>query len=135
MSTDYELFKGKNLSSLFEDIYNNQTNKKQQISIVIKEMRDMVRHAGDLAVVGPIIRDLIDTSVKNDETLIKLATIAQRLVISEQKNEGEEGFLTAAEREKLLSEIDEIEEDIEEEVIPEEKVKKAKEKVQVNDVS
>ena len=28
MSTDFELFPGKNLSGLFEDIYNNQLNKK-----------------------------------------------------------------------------------------------------------
>lgn len=135
MSTDYQLFKGKDLSGLFEDIYNNQTRKKEHISDVIQEMRNMVRHAGDLAVVGPIIRDLIDTSVKNDETLIKLATIAQRLVIAEQKNEGEDGFLTAEERERLLSEIDEIDEEISEESIDEEHVEEVKEKIQVNDVS
>ena len=31
MSTEFELFKGKTLGSLFEDIYNNQTQKKAKI--------------------------------------------------------------------------------------------------------
>ena len=38
MSTDFELFPGKNLSGLFEDIYNNQINKKKHISEVIFEL-------------------------------------------------------------------------------------------------
>lgn len=109
MSTDFELFPGKNLSGLFEDIYNNQISKKQRISEVIQEMRNMVRHAGDLAVVGPLINNLIETSVKNDDLLIKLATIAQRLVISNNKSEGEDGYLSAEERNQLLQEINEVE--------------------------
>lgn len=136
MSTDFQLFPGKNLSGLFEDIYNNQVRKKRHISDVIQEMRNMVRHAGDLAVVGPIVKDLIETSVKNDETLVKLATIAQRLVIAESKSEGEEGFLTKEERERLLSEIDEIEEEIEEEaVMTKEEIEEVKEKVEETDAS
>lgn len=113
MSTDFELFPGKNLSGLFEDIYNNQINKKKHISEVIFELRKMVRHAGDMAVIGPIIKDLIDTSVRNDDQLVKLATIAQRIIASNQKSEGEAGFLTEAEREQLLSEIEQVQDDIE----------------------
>ena len=113
MSTDFELFPGKNLSGLFEDIYNNQINKKKHISEVIHELRKMVRHAGDMAVIGPIIKDLIDTSVRNDDQLVKLATIAQRIIASNQKSEGESGFLTEAEREQLLAEIEQVQDDIE----------------------
>ena len=109
MSTDFELFPGKNLSGLFEDIYNNQINKKKHISDVIHEMRKAIRHAGDMAVIGPIIKDLIDTSVRNDEQLIKLATIAQRIIASNSKSEGEDGFLTKEEREQLLQELQEVE--------------------------
>jgi hypothetical protein len=113
MSADFELFPGKNLSGLFEDIYNNQINKKKHISEVIAELRKMVRHAGDMGVLGPIIKDLIDTSVRNDDQLVKLATIAQRIIASNQKSEGDSGFLTDAEREQLLSEIEQVQDDIE----------------------
>ena len=65
MSNDYELFKGKNLSSLFEDIYNNQLSKKSKISGLIEELKKMIRHAGDVASVGPIISSLIDIQLHN----------------------------------------------------------------------
>ena len=112
MSTDFELFPGKNLSGLFKDIYQNQVNKKEKISSMIDEFKKMVRHAGDVAVMGPIIKDLIDSSVKNDDHLIKLATIAQRIVAADKKSEGEAGFLSAEERAQLLAEIDQVQEEV-----------------------
>ena len=107
MSTNFELFPGKNLSGLFEDIYDNQQNKKQRISELISEMKKIIRHAGDMAVIGPIIKDLVDTSVRNDESLIKMAAIAQRMIASKDKVDGDTGFLSDDEKEQLLSELEE----------------------------
>ena len=107
MSTQFELFPGKNLSGLFEDIYENQKNKKQRISELIAEMKKVLRHSGDMAVIGPIIKDLVDTSVKNDDSLIKMAAIAQRIIASKDKVDGDTGFLSDDEKEQLLKEIEE----------------------------
>ena len=107
MSTDFELFPGKNLSGLFKDIYDNQQNKKQRISELIAEMKKVIRHAGDMAVIGPIIKDLVDTSVKNDDALIKMAAIAQRIIGAQHKAEGDAGFLSDEEKEQLLSQLEE----------------------------
>jgi cytochrome c551/c552 len=107
MSTDFELFPGKNLSGLFKDIYENQVNKKQRISELIAEMKNVIRHAGDMAVIGPIIKDLVDTSVKNDDSLIKMAAIAQRIIGAQHKAEGDTGFLSDDEKEQLLKQLDE----------------------------
>jgi hypothetical protein len=107
MSTDFELFPGKNLSGLFKDIYENQQNKKQRISELIAEMKKVIRHAGDMAVIGPIIKDLVDTSVKNDDALIKMAAIAQRIIGAQHKAEGDTGFLSDEEKEQLLKQLDE----------------------------
>ena len=60
MSTEFELFPGKSLSGLFKDIYDNQQNKRARISELIAEMKKIIRHAGDMAVIGPIIKDLVD---------------------------------------------------------------------------
>jgi len=107
MSTDFELFPGKNLSGLFKDIYENQVNKKQRISELIAEMKKVIRHAGDMAVIGPIIKDLVDTSVRNDDSLIKMAAIAQRIIGAQHKAEGDTGFLSDEEKEQLLSQLEE----------------------------
>ena len=106
MSTNFELFPGKNLSGLFKNIYDNQQNKKQKISELIAEMKNVIRHAGDMAVIGPILKDLIDTSVRNDESLLKMAAIAQRMVASKEKVDGDTGFLSDKEKEQLLQQLE-----------------------------
>ena len=106
MSTNFELFPGKNLSGLFKNIYDNQQNKKQKISELIAEMKKVIRHSGDMAVIGPIIKDLVDTSVRNDESLLKMASIAQRMVASKEKVDGDTGFLSDQEKEQLLQQLE-----------------------------
>jgi hypothetical protein len=113
MSTEFELFKGKNLSSLFEDIYNNQLSKKAKISTLIEELKKMIRHAGDVASIGPILSSLIDSSVKNDDQLVKLATIATRIISAEKKTEGQDGFLSEFEKNQLLQELEETKQEVE----------------------
>lgn len=107
MSTNFELFPGKDLGSLFKDIYDNQQHKKQRISELIAEIRKSIRHTGDMAVLAPVIKDLVDSSVRNDDSLIKMAAIAQRIVASSQKNEGDTGFLSDDEKEQLLHQLEE----------------------------
>lgn len=126
---EFEVFKGKSLSSLFQDIYLNQVNKKVKISSYIDELKNYIRHAGDVAVIGPIIKDLIETSVKNDEQLVKLATIAQRIMISQNKGEGDSGFLTEAEKKQLLQQLDDVKAEVEDDILSVEKeIKKITEK-------
>jgi hypothetical protein len=108
MSSDYTIFDGKNLSSLFKDIYDNQVNKKKNISEMIESLRKLIKNVGEAAVIAPIIKDLIEISVKNDEQLIKLATIAQRLAIAETKNVGEDGWLSESEKKQLLQDMEEV---------------------------
>ena len=101
MSADFELFPGKNLGGLFKDIYDNQQTKKLRISELIAEMKKLIRHSGDMAVMGPIIRDLIDSSIKNDDSLVKMAAIAQRIIGAQHKAEGDAGFLSNEEKELI----------------------------------
>jgi carboxylesterase type B len=117
MSTNFELFPGKDLSGLFKDIYENSKSKKVRISDLIAEMKKIIRHSGDMAVIGPIIKDLVDTSVRNDESLIKMAAIAQRMIASDNKSEGDLGFLSDKEKTQLLQQLEdtvsEVKEDTE----------------------
>lgn len=107
MASEFQLFDGKNLSSLFKDIYDNQQVKKKNISEMIESLRKLIRNVGEATVLAPIIRDLIDSSIKNDDHLIKLATIAQRLAAAEAKGIGEDGWLSESEKEQLLQDMEE----------------------------
>ena len=108
MNTEFELFPGKNLSGLFSDIYTNQKTKKLRISGLIKDVKDLLKSATDYATLGPLLRDLVDSSIKNDDSLVKLATIAQRIISASIQSDGvDAGVLTDAEKEQILKEIDE----------------------------
>ena len=106
MGAEFQLFDGKNLSSLFKDIYDNQQVKKKNISEMIESLRKLIKSVGEATVIAPIIRDLIDSSIKNDDHLIKLATIAQRLAQAEAKGIGEDGWLSEHEKAQLLTELE-----------------------------
>jgi hypothetical protein len=106
MSSEFQLFDGKNLSSLFKDIYENQQNKKKNISDLIESLRKLIRNVGEATVIAPIIKDLIDVSVKNDDHLIKLANLATKLASAEAKGIGEDGWLSEQEKEQLLADME-----------------------------
>lgn len=113
MNEDFELFPGKNLSGLFQDIYNNQSTKKERISHLISDWKSKIKHNGDVAIIGPIIKDLIDSSVKNDDHLVKLATIAQRIMLANNKGGGDDGFLSEVEKAQLLKDLEETKHEVE----------------------
>ena len=114
MASEFQLFDGKNLSSLFKDIYENQQNKKKNISDLIESLRKLIKNVGEATVIAPIIKDLIEVSVKNDEHLIKMATIAQRLAAAEAKGIGEDGWLSETEKAQLLNEMEDTINQVEE---------------------
>ena len=113
MSNDFELFPGKSLNGLFEDIYNNQVQKKAKISDLINELKKMVRSTSDMGNLGPLINSLIDSSIKNDDHLVKLASIATKIVAADKKTEGQEGFLSAFEKDQLLRDLEDTKAEVE----------------------
>ena len=103
MSQDYELFEGKSLSSLFKDIYDNSVHNKKQLEVLVKEVAGFIKD-GDMAVqLIPMIKEYLDINVKNDEQLVKLATVVQRLIAAEARGGSDSEFgLSDSEKEQLL---------------------------------
>ena len=82
MAIDYEIFDGKSLSSLFKDIYDNTEYNKKQLDILTKELVTFIKD-GDTAVqLVPMIKEYLEINVKNDDQLVKMAGIVQRLISS-----------------------------------------------------
>ena len=92
MDSEKEIFKGKKLSDLFEEIYNNSKETKSQVKGLIGELKPLIENIGDATLLVPMIKEYMEIGVKNDEALIKLATIVQRLEIAQTKGAGEEMF-------------------------------------------
>jgi gas vesicle protein len=108
MSQEFELFKGTNFSDLMRDVYHNSKKKSRQIDTLIKNLEPMIKNIGDATVIVPLIKDYLEVSVKNDDALVKLAAVVQRLVTANSKDdEGNEFGLSEDERKRLLEEAEE----------------------------
>ena len=107
MSTEFELFKGTSFSDLMKDIYHNSKKKSRQIDGLIQELQPLIKNVGDATVIVPMIKEYLEVSVKNDDALVKLAAVVQRLVSASNKSEdGSEFGLSDDERERLLREAE-----------------------------
>ena len=106
MSNDYEIFKGKSLSSLFQDIYENQNYNRKQLDVLTRNITAMVKD-GDTAVqIVPMIKEYLEINVRNDELLVKLANIVQKIISSENKGEAESEFgLSELEKQDIMNTI------------------------------
>ena len=107
MSSEFELFQGTNFSDLMRDIYHNSKKKSRQIDSLIKELQPLIQNTGDATVIVPMIKDYLEVSVKNDDALVKLAAVVQRLVSATSKDDdGNEFGLTEDERKRLIEEAE-----------------------------
>ena len=109
MANEYEIFEGKTLSSLFKDIYKNSEYNRKQLDVLTKEIVGFIKD-GDTAIqIVPMIKEYLEINVKNEEVLVKMAGIVQKIIASEQKIGSENEFgLSEMEKEQLLKGIDEV---------------------------
>jgi hypothetical protein len=111
MSLDKEIFSGKTLSDLFSEIHDNSTNTRVQVKALIGELKPLVENVGDATLIVPMIKEYMEIGVKNDEQLIKLATIIQRIESAAAKGETSDMFDFDG-LQDLLDESKEIEEQV-----------------------
>ena len=96
MSDEKEIFEGKTFQDLTKDIYENTTKRKVQIDLLISEIHGFITTIDDVVMVAPIIKEYMDTAVRNDEHLVKLAGVLQR-IISKSSGESDESMLLSDE--------------------------------------
>ena len=106
MKSKDEIFDGKTFQDLTRDIYDNQKNKKLQLDLLIQEIHGMIQTMDDAVMVAPLIKELFEVAVKNDEHLVKLAGVYQR-ILSKTSGGEETTLLSDAEKEDLINALQE----------------------------
>jgi len=102
MSLDFEIYDGKKYTDLLKDIVKNHKSKQNQIKTLTDQLVDMVSEPGDAVMVVPLIKGYLDSDIKNDESLVKLAQILQK---ANQTTEGADGMFSEKDLELLFSDI------------------------------
>ena len=112
MEKDFKIFGDKNFSDLSKEIYENNKLKKTQIDLLIQEVHGYIQGIEDIAIVGPIIKELMDVGIKNDDNLVKLATLYQRIMSKQTVDESDVGLLSEEEKEQLMASLEDVAEDL-----------------------
>ena len=106
LDKDTVFFKDTSFSDLLEDVYDNVQTKRSQIDTLIKELQPFMRSIGDAAVIVPLIKEYMEVAVKNDEHVVKIVAVLQRLISAGMRGTEDGDVLTEAEKEQLLHELD-----------------------------
>ena len=115
MSNEKEIFEGKTFQDLTKDIYENTTKRKVQIDLLISEIHGFITTIDDVVMVAPIIKEYMDTAVRNDEHLVKLAGVLQRIISKSQGESDESMLLSDDEKAELMGTLQDTVADLEKE--------------------
>ena len=106
---DVTIFGNTSLSDLFKQIHKNNKDIDKKIEDFIDTMKPMATaNVGNATNLMPVVKDLIDVNVKNNEQLVKMAAIAQRAATS-NTNSGTD-LIDMSEIEALLAEQKNVQE-------------------------
>ena len=115
MSNEKEIFEGKTFQDLTKDIYENTTKRKTQIDLLISEIHGFITTIDDVVLVAPIIKEYMDTAVRNDEHLVKLAGVLQRIISKSQGESDESMLLSDEEKAELMGTLQDTVDDLQKE--------------------
>jgi len=110
MGLETTIFGKKTVSDVLKEIYDNSRNKDKQINALIGELKPLVENIGDATLVVPMIKEYLEVGVKNDEHLIKMVALVQRLEGSGGKDSND--FFNPEELAKLMEQSEEIGKDV-----------------------
>ena len=108
MELEKEIFPGKTLAHLVEEVYNKHKSQDSTIKSEILRLADMIEGPGDAIVLVPMIKGLLDSSLKNDEVLMKILAAFQKSADAKDKSVEDGGLLSEKDIEQLMSEVTSI---------------------------
>ena len=115
-----KLFGNKKFSDLLKEIHVNQKDKEVQLRSLIEGLKPLINSPGEATMIVPLIKEYMELAIKNDDLLIKMASVVQRALNSKAADENE--LLSEADKEMLFQSLQEMNKNVEEDTIKLEKI-------------
>lgn len=103
MDLDKEVFQGKKVADIVKEAYEKHQEQDYVIKNEISRLSEMITSPGEALAIAPMIKPLIDSSLKNDEVLVKILNLFQKSQAAEAKGQEGDGILTEKDIEQLWS--------------------------------
>ena len=103
MNLDFDVYDGKTFRELCKDVVQRSESKKDQLDTLFTEIRGLIKGSNEAQVFLPRLKEFLDVGIKNDEQLVKLASVVQRLQSTQlEASGGDTAGLTDEEKEQLV---------------------------------
>lgn len=90
---------------ILKDIYNNSEESRETMRVLVEQLSSLITSPKDAIALMEHINGLLDARIKNDDLLVKLATIVGRMIqkeMSESSTDDGAFGLSEEERQQLL---------------------------------
>jgi altronate dehydratase len=104
MDYNKEIFKGKTIAKLMEEAYKDKNEKSNQLRAMINQLKDLITDGGDAVMMVPLIKEYMDLLIKNDDVIIKMLGIIQKIESASARAVEENGGVRSDRDRQLLFE-------------------------------
>lgn len=108
MELEKQIFKGKTVGDLVEEVYNKHKSQDALIKQEIMRLADMIESPGDAIVIVPLLKEFVNSGLKNDEVLMKILNLFQKAEEKKKETGQDTGLLTEKDIEQLFSEVTDL---------------------------
>jgi ferritin len=108
MELEKNIFKGKTLGDIVEEVYNKHKSQDALIKHEISRLADMIESPGDAIVIVPLLKEFVNSGLKNDEVLMKILNLFQKAEEKKKDTGQDNGLLTEKDIEQLFSEVTDL---------------------------
>ena len=109
MDYNKEIFKGKTVAKLMEEAYRDKNEKSNQLRGMINQLKDLITDGGDAVMMVPLIKEYMDLLIKNDDVIIKMLGIIQKIETAAARAQEENGgIMSDRDRQLLFESLDDL---------------------------
>lgn len=105
MELDKQVFGEKKVGDLLQEIYEKHSKKSEELKNEISRLGEMIQGPGDAVVIMPFIKGLYDSSIKNDEALMKMVQLFKPQQDLKKQTAEDSGVLTEKDIAQLFEEV------------------------------
>jgi c-di-GMP-related signal transduction protein len=110
MDYNKPIFKNKSIADIMSEVYEDKQTKQKQLKGLISMLKDLIQDGGDAIMMIPQIKELMDLDIKNNDTLLRLMAIIQKIEAANLRvmSESNGGLMTDEEKQLLLESLEEL---------------------------
>jgi NACalpha-BTF3-like transcription factor len=114
---DVPAFGDTSLGDVLEEAHDRSKEQKELVERLVDQLSDLMEEQDDAVALVPLIKEYLEINVQNNEQLVKIAQVVQRMYNASIKQSGDEGGGGGGFTEDDKKELRKIAEDMSEEDI------------------